>query len=47
MVHLRGRLQGHLVVGDVGHEALCVAEVQVPSVEQGGEHEGAPGQGTC
>jgi hypothetical protein len=36
MIHSRGWLQDHGVIGNVGHEAFGVAEIQIPRVEQGG-----------
>ena len=38
MIHLGSRLESHLFVWEVGHEAFRIPEAEVPGVEQGGEH---------
>jgi hypothetical protein len=38
VIHLGSRLEGHLFVWEVGHQAFRIPETEVPGVEQGGEH---------
>jgi hypothetical protein len=49
MIHPRSWLQGHGFGGNVGHEALCVAEIEGPRVKQRVGHAGVPwwGLGLC